>query len=97
MNMIYHADQNDNIDCSLGSYLNQYPEREKLKILFLRESEGVYQFGQKRVFIKIEKGNNILVRVGGGFMHINEFINQYTPQEVEKNERGDVLAKFLQK
>ena len=30
-------------------------------------------------------------------MHINEFINQYTPQEVEKNERGDVLAKFLQK
>jgi hypothetical protein len=62
--------------------------------LFLRESEGVYQFGQKRVFIKIEKGNNILVRVGGGFMHIHEFITQYTPQEVDKVERHDVLSKF---
>jgi hypothetical protein len=46
--------------------------------MFLRESEGVYQFGQRRVHIKIEKGNKILVRVGGGFMHIHEFINQYT-------------------
>ena len=75
MNQIYHADKSDQIDKALGNVLNQYPEREKLQILFLRESEGVYQFGQKRVFIKIEKGNNILVRVGGGFMHIHEFIN----------------------
>lgn len=49
-----------------------------MKILFLRESEGVYQFGSRRVFIKIEKGNQILVRVGGGFMLIEEFIKQYT-------------------
>ena len=49
-----------------------------MKILFLRESEGVYQFGARRVFIKIEKGNQILVRVGGGFMLIEEFIKQYT-------------------
>ena len=41
----------------------------------MRESEGVYQFGSKRVFIKIEKGENILVRVGGGYMHIEEFIS----------------------
>jgi len=75
MNQIYHSDKHDNIDQALGNVLNSYPEREKLQILFLRESEGVYQFGQKRVFIKIEKGNNILVRVGGGFMHIHEFIN----------------------
>lgn len=55
--------------------MNEYPEREKLKILFLRESEGVYQFGSKKVFIKIEKGNSILVRVGGGYMSIDEFIH----------------------
>ena len=41
MNQIYHADK-DLIDQALGNYINQYPEREKLKILFLRESEGVY-------------------------------------------------------
>jgi hypothetical protein len=42
--------------------------------MFLRESEGVYRFGQKRVFLKIESGNRIYVRVGGGFMFIKEFI-----------------------
>ena len=52
--------------------------------MFLRESEGVYQFGQKRVYVKIEKGDQILVRVGGGYMHIDEFITQYTQTEVEK-------------
>lgn len=45
-----------------------------MNILFLRESEGVYVFGQRRVYIKIEKGNNLLVRVGGGYMHIGDFI-----------------------
>jgi hypothetical protein len=45
-----------------------------MKIMFLRESEGVYQFGQKRIYIKIEKGHKILVRVGGGYMGIEEFI-----------------------
>ena len=42
------------IDQALGDFLNNYPEREKLKILFLRESAGVYQFGAKKVYIKVE-------------------------------------------
>ena len=46
--------------------------------MFLRESEGVYQFGQKRIYIKIEKGEKILVRVGGGYLGIEEFIRTYT-------------------
>ena len=58
--------------------MNRYPERNKMNIMFLRESEGVYQFGQKRVYIKVEKGDKILVRVGGGFMGIQDFITQYT-------------------
>ena len=32
----------DTVDTKLGEYLNNYPERQKLKIMFLRESEGVY-------------------------------------------------------
>ena len=63
----------------MASYLNKFPERDQMKIMFLRESEGVYQFGQKRVYVKVEKGDTILVRVGGGYMHIDEFISQYTP------------------
>ena len=81
---IYIPKKNDQIDVHLSQFINKYPEREKMNILFLRESEGVYQFGQKRVYVKIEKGNQIQVRVGGGYMHIDEFIRQYTPLEVEK-------------
>jgi len=54
---IYIGHKKDMIDMNLANYLNLYPEKEKRKILFLRESEGVYQFGQKKVYLKIEKGN----------------------------------------
>ena len=56
---IYIAKKNDCIDVALSNFINKFPEREKMNILFLRESEGVYQFGQKRVYVKIEKGNQI--------------------------------------
>lgn len=62
--------------------------------MFLRETEGVYRFGQKRVYLKVEMGNKILVRVGGGYMGIEEFIHSYTNEEVNKIERRDVLSRF---
>jgi len=65
--------------------------------MFLRESEGVYQFGQRRVHIKIEKGNQLLVRVGGGFISIEEFVKQFTENELEKVERNDVISRFHKK
>lgn len=68
---IYIPKKRDQIDIVLGDFLNYYPERKKLKIMFLRESEGVYQFGQKRVYIKVESGNKIMVRVGGGYIAID--------------------------
>ena len=75
--------------------MNNYPEKNELRILFLRESEGVYQFGSRRVHIKIEKGNKIMVRVGGGYMSINSFVNIFTESEVSKIMRkNDVLKRF---
>ena len=69
-----------------------------MQIMFLRESEGVYQFGSKKVHVKVERGDQVYVRVGGGFMYIEDFIEQYTPGEVEKVERrGDVLTRFINK
>lgn len=94
---IYRAKQEDKVDSALGRVLNNYPERDCLKIMFLRESEGVYRFGSKRVYIKIEKGESVFVRVGGGFMHIDEFIDQFTPLELDKIERKDVSHKFSRK
>ena len=43
---------------------------------FERESEGIYKYGKKRVFMKIEK-DQIIIRVGGGYLTIEEFIEQY--------------------
>ena len=39
---VYIAKKNDKVDKTLANYINTYPEREKLNIMFLRESEGVY-------------------------------------------------------
>lgn len=68
-----------------------------MKILFLRESEGVYQFGQKRIHVRVEKGGQVLIRVGGGFMTAAEFIETYTPAEVNKIQRQDASKRFAQK
>lgn len=96
--VVYIAHKNDTIDLKLANWINKYPERNTMNIMFLRESEGVYRFGQKRIYLKIEQGNKILVRVGGGFMGIEEFIHQYTPEEVERvARRTDVLTRFTNK
>ena len=56
-NPIYVPKKYDKIDMALAMVVNTYPEKDKMKILFLRESEGVYIFGSRRVYIKIENGN----------------------------------------
>jgi hypothetical protein len=37
------------------------------------------------------------VRVGGGFMAIDQFLDQYTPEELQKLERRDPLKRFSEK
>ena len=93
----YVPRQGDKIDQALATFINTYPEKEKMKIMFLRESEGVYQFGSKRVHIKVEKGNQIFVRYGGGFMHVRDFISEFTQPEVNRIERSDSLTRFQNK
>eukprot|EP00355_Strombidium_rassoulzadegani_P004324 CAMPEP_0168625254 /NCGR_PEP_ID=MMETSP0449_2-20121227/9895_1 /TAXON_ID=1082188 /ORGANISM="Strombidium rassoulzadegani, Strain ras09" /LENGTH=187 /DNA_ID=CAMNT_0008666959 /DNA_START=540 /DNA_END=1101 /DNA_ORIENTATION=+ len=93
---VYIPIKEDVVDKKLAEYINNYPDRSKLKIMFMRESEGVYQFGSKRVAVKVEK-DNIKIRVGGGYLSIDEFLDQYTPQELEKLERKDPLKRFSEK
>jgi len=52
---VYIPVKNDLIDKQLAEYINNYPDRQKLKIMFMRESEGVYEFGSKRVMVKVER------------------------------------------
>ena len=40
---------------------------------------------------------NIKIRVGGGYLSIDEFLDQYTPVELEKLERKDPLKRWSEK
>ena len=71
---VYIPVKDDPIDKRLAEYINNYPDRTKLKIMFMRESEGVYEFGSKKVYVKVEK-DKIKIKVGGGFMSIDEFLD----------------------
>jgi len=93
---VYIPVRGDLVDKRLAEYINNFPDRQKLKIMFMRESEGVYQFGTKRVMVKVAK-DKIEIRVGGGFLSIDEFLDQYTPVELEKLERKDPLKRFNEK
>lgn len=46
-------------------------------------------FGTKKIYCKIMNGK-LVVRVGGGFMGIEDFINQYAAIEIEKTSMESV-------
>ena len=93
---IYVPIKDDPVDMKVAEFINNYPERNKLKIMFMRESEGVYEFGSKRIYVMIHKGQ-IKIKVGGGYLSIDEFLDQFTPVELEKLERRDPLKRFSEK
>jgi len=49
------------------------------------------------VYIKVGIQNQILVKVGGGFLRIEEFIAMYTEEEVDKIKRNNVSKRFHDK
>jgi len=71
---VYVPVRGDTVDEKMAEFINNFPDRNKLKIMFMRESEGVYEFGSKRVNVRIEKGR-IKIRVGGGYLSIDEFLD----------------------
>lgn len=83
--------QNDRTDQSLADFINGKQDSDKYRQLFVREGEGVYQFGTKKIFVKCEQ-DKILIRSGGGYISIEEFLNLYCQREMEALQRGDPLA-----
>ena len=57
--------------------------------MFIRLSPGIYSFGSKKVCIKVDNGK-INIRVGGGYLRIDEFLEKYTTVELEKSIRDGV-------
>ena len=93
---VYIPQKGDTIDVKLAEYINNYPDRKKLKIMFMRETEGVYEFGTKRVHVKVASGK-IMIKVGGGFLSIDEFLDQYTPTELQALERKDPMRRMTER
>lgn len=83
-NPVYQAVKGDVIDKALGDYLNS--RNTVLPLPFVRENTGIYYFGTRKVNISYER-NKLTVKVGGGFLPIDEFIDNYIEIELEKFEK----------
>jgi hypothetical protein len=77
----YVPAKDDPADIALAEYLNSLESPVPIK--FIRQEGGNYLFGSKKIYIKIENGR-ILIKVGGGFTSIEEFLSVYTQIEIEK-------------
>jgi len=82
---LYIPKKGDLIDECLADYLNKNP----VPVKFIRVEEGLYSFGLRRVNVKIQN-QKLVIRVGGGYMLIDEFLKMYTNQELSKiKEKGE--------
>ena len=52
---VYVPVKDDPIDLKVAEFINNYPDRNRLKIMFMRDSIGVYDFGSKKVNVRVEK------------------------------------------
>ena len=59
---MYVAISDDDIDRRIAEFVNASNDPHRLTKLFLREREGVYQFGSKRVYVKME-GDKVFSRL----------------------------------
>jgi chromosome segregation ATPase len=73
----YRAVRGDEVDEMLAQYLQDCPVPVK------RLGGGFYLFGTRKIFAKIMNGR-LVVRVGGGYMFISEFIATYSEPEIAK-------------
>lgn len=89
MNMMYIPVEQDKIDSLLGDMISKGGKDHgdnlsRSKLLFVRESEGVYTYCKKKVFMKNEQ-DKLIIRVGGGFMSLDEFVENFNPIQLLKN------------
>lgn len=76
----YIPAKGDKIDRKLSMFVNA---KSNLPIQFIRIGEGLYTFGTKKIAVKILNGK-IVIRVGGGYLMIEEFLRLYTFSELKK-------------
>jgi len=78
----YQATKGDMLDEMLGRYINEANCQVPIKKL----GDGWYLFGTRRIFARIQVGK-LIIRVGGGWMKIDEFIEKHADEEMAKLQR----------
>ena len=78
-NSNYSAYKGDAVDEQLAKYINMMQCQVPIK----RLGNGYYLFGTRKIFAKIMNGK-LVIRVGGGYMIIEEFIATYADQEINR-------------
>ena len=73
------AEGKDQIDQLLVEYMLAH----RIQNPFVRIAEGLYSFGTKKVSVTVKNGS-IIIRVGGGYMFLEEFLRIYLPAETAK-------------
>ena len=84
---LYKPIKGDLIDELFAKCINGYQCMVPVK----RLGDGFYIFGSRKIYAKIMNGR-LVIRVGGGFMVMEEFVSTYTDSELTKvntlRERG---------
>jgi hypothetical protein len=68
----YKAAKGDAVDEMLANWINLHG----CLIKITRIGNGFYMFGSKKIYAKIMNGK-LVIRVGGGYMSIDEFMKHY--------------------
>ena len=76
---VFHMPKGDVLDQMLSHYVNQ----ANCPVPIRKIGNGFYLFGTKKIYAKILNGK-LVIRVGGGFMIIEEFIATYADSEMNK-------------
>jgi len=64
----------------------QHMNKVKCPVPLRKVSQGEYIFGTRRIFAKLHN-DNLVIRVGGGYLLIDEFLKVYTNYELGRLER----------
>jgi len=84
---VYKAVKGDAVDELFAFHLNKH----QLNLPIKRLGPGKYLFGTKQILAKIINGK-LVIRVGGGYMSADEFIEQYGPMEILKIQQAEERA-----
>jgi len=77
---------NIDVENELDRMMLDYIKKWNCNVPITRMGKGYYFFGTRKIYAKI-LNNKLVIRVGGGYMIITEFLDQYSDVELNKINR----------